>query len=232
MENQPNVTPINRASSNFVQDTPSTKPNTKPNLVFLIVVSVLLSAVVFGVGGCYLGTKYIKTPSLIVQQGPESATPTISITQAAKPTTVPTTTEANNKTKVEQHAFIKSVKKKDDDYYLTIDSAQMYDGAKGECRSAEDTNLGLPACNPNGFLLVNTNTTTQSLKVDSSAIFNISGFTPLSEKNLNSKQNLTVEEFAQIFSSNTIPESGLKDSLFIVETTENVVTHVRVQYLP
>lgn len=107
MENQPIITPSDISSSTSVQANQSSIPlpsQTKTNLMMPVLITLLMSAILFGFGGYYLGKKSITTP---VEYQISNTQPTAAI--QASPTVIPTVQSPQNNETADWRAYSSTV---------------------------------------------------------------------------------------------------------------------------
>lgn len=231
MENQPVTNP---SENSTLPSQPPVAVQTKTSLIVPILLTVLISAAVFGVGGYYFGKKSLPT-NTTQYQAETSPNPSIipSPTSQQLPTQTISPTIENTENQI---GYIKSVFTKDGRNYLTIDYVQWLSNSKGECRSSSEKLSNIPECNPNGYLVVNSNSQIRTFEINKSVVIDFSDFknTGLAWKNDQplTSAYLTSEEFQEIFSGNDTSIKWLKDAIYRIELSKNAVIKIRYQYQP
>jgi len=135
-----------------------------------------------------------------------------------------------------QIGYIKSVFDKNNGKSLTIDYIQWLTQTDGTCRSNSEGNSNVPACNPNGHLIVNDNPQLRTFEISGNVFIDFSDFKNAGLGWKDNQQlpssNLTLSEFQEIFLGNDSSIAWLKDAVYRVEIDGNKITKIRYQYQP
>jgi hypothetical protein len=228
MENQTPTENSNKYTSTI--QSPTTYQTTT-HLILPILFTALLCAIVFGVGGYHVGkqSKEVSTkqyqsdafpspsvlPTTIIESPTQSATPTVEGTE-------------------QQIGYINSVYTKEGQSYLTIDYIQWLDHTNGGCNTYSEKRSDIPECNPNGYLVINSNPQIRTLKIDKSVVIDYSESVFQVDGQPLTAEYMTLEEFQEIYSGNdnSFYNSLLRDSTYRIELSNNVVTRIKFQYRP
>lgn len=209
-------------------------PPTKVNLIAPILLTVVISAAVFGSVGYFLGKKTL--PTNIPQFQAETLS-SPSIVPSPTSQQLPTQTVSPKSENTEnQIGYVKSIFTKDGVDYLTIDYVQWLNQEEGECHSSSETQSSTPECNPNGYLIVNNNSQIRTFEISNSIVIDFSDFkgTGLVWKDNQAltTESISLDEFKEIFSEKDASIKWLKDAIYHIELSENTVVKIRYQYQP
>jgi len=166
-----------------------------------------------------------------------------------KPTVVPSSTPAETKVSKESPSptlvlndlkeeigQIKSIFNQDGKNYLTIDYVQWLSKSAGECRYEFDLESELPACNPNGHLVLNENPKLRTFEISDEVLIDFSSFDNIglmwkNDQPLN-KTNLSLAEFKTIFDNSNEDIAWLKNALYWIKLDVDRVVEIKHQYQP
>jgi len=227
----------------------------KVRLNYLVIGLVVLACfVVFGLGGYYLGKRtqnVIPVVTIMPTPTPSSIPTRLPASTGNEKLNEPVGSENSMEADGEYVGFIKRVYEKNNKNYLDINYIQWLTDVENGVTTltaskacVEDGNCskewchvdeGLP-CMPNGYYIRNKNLQIRTFEIADSVVIDFSDFKNAGLAWKDNQQltsaNLSFNEFQSIFSGKESSINWLKDAVYRIEISKNIITKIRYQYQP